>query len=85
MDLLTQIIGFLAVIVGTLIMLPQVIKTIKTKKAADISLIMLIFYFLSCSLWLIYGVLLLSWPLIICNFIVLIISIVQIILKFRFQ
>ena len=85
MELFTQIIGFLAAVVGTALMLPQVIKTIKTKRADDISTMMLVLYLLNCALWLTYGSLIKAWPVIACNFIALIISIIQLVLKFRYQ
>jgi MtN3 and saliva related transmembrane protein len=84
MNLTTQIIGFLAAAVGTSLMLPQVVKTFKTKRVNDVSLVMLVFYFLNCLLWLTYGLLILAWPLIACNFIALIISIIQLVLKFKY-
>ncbi len=85
MNLLTQIIGYLAAAVGTSLMLPQVIKTLKTKKVGDLSLMMLVFYFVNCSLWLAYGLLILAWPVVVCNFLALIISIIQLILKFKYN
>ncbi|MFC1612979.1 SemiSWEET family sugar transporter [Patescibacteria group bacterium] len=85
MNIITQIIGFLATLVGTSLMLPQVIQSIKTKKVDDISFVMLFLYFLNCLLWLIYGILIIALPLIICNFIALIISIIQLILKFKYN
>ncbi|MFA6447130.1 MAG: SemiSWEET transporter [Patescibacteria group bacterium] len=85
MNLLTQIIGYLAAAVGTAAMLPQVIKTLKTKKVSDLSLMMLVFYFVNCSLWLTYGILILAWPVIVCNFLALLISIIQLILKFKYN
>lgn len=83
--MITQIIGFLAAAVGTSLMLPQVFKTVRTKKVDDISLVMLIFYFLNCALWLAYGILIIAWPVIVCNLIALVISIIQLILKFKYQ
>jgi MtN3 and saliva related transmembrane protein len=85
MNLLTELVGYSAAVVGSALMLPQVIKTIKTKKTNDVSLMMLIFYFINCSLWLAYGVLILAWPVIICNTIALLISIFQLVLKFRYD
>ncbi len=84
-DLLTQIIGYLAATIGTLLMLPQVIKVIKTKKVNDVSLMMCVLYFLNCSLWLTYGLLILAWPVIVCNFIALIVSIIQLALKLKYH
>jgi MtN3 and saliva related transmembrane protein len=83
--LITEIIGFAAAVVGTSLMLPQVIKSIKTKKVKDLSSGMLTLYFFNCLLWLIYGILISAWPVIVCNFIALIISVVQLILKKRYD
>jgi len=83
--MLTQIIGYLAAIVGTTLMLPQVVKTIKTKKVDDVSLVMLLFYFFNCLLWLVYGLLISALPLILCNSIALLISIFQLVLKFKYK
>ena len=83
--LLTLIIGYAATIVGTSIMLPQVVRTLRTKRVDDLSFAMLIFYFANCALWLAYGLLISSLPLILTNFIALIISIVQIGLKMKYS
>lgn len=85
MSTITQIIGFVAAVVGTSLMLPQVVKSIKTKKVDDISFAMLWMYFLNCLLWLMYGLLILAWPVIVCNFLSLIISIVQLFLKLKWR
>ncbi|MBP7811661.1 MAG: hypothetical protein KA054_02335 [Candidatus Moranbacteria bacterium] len=85
MNIITEVIGFLAAVVGTSLMLPQVIKTVKMKRADEVSLVMLILYFLNCLLWLIYGVLIWAIPLAICNAIALAISMIQLFLKFRYD
>jgi len=85
MVIVAEIIGFTAAVVGTSLMLPQVIKTIKTKKVDDISFGMLLLYFFNCLLWLIYGALIRAWPVIICNFLALLISIFQLILKWKYS
>jgi len=79
--LIANIVGYTAAVVGTSLMLPQIIKSLKTKKVKDISFIMLVFYFLNCILWLIYGILISALPVIVANSIALLISIFQIILK----
>jgi MtN3 and saliva related transmembrane protein len=85
MAVFTQVVGFLAAVVGTALMLPQVVKAIRTKKVDDISYWMLLLYFVSCLLWFTYGVLIVAWPVIVCNFIALIISIIQLYLKSKFR
>lgn len=79
-----EIIGYVAAIIGTSLMLPQVIKTYKSKKVNDLSLGMLVLYFLNCLLWLTYGIFIQAMPLIVCNFIALIISIVQLGMKIKY-
>ena len=85
MAIITEIIGFSAAVVGTALMLPQVIRSIKTKKVDDVSFGMLLLYFFNCLLWMVYGILILAWPVIICNFIAFIISIIQLILKMKYN
>ncbi len=85
MNVFTEIIGYSAAAVGSSLMLPQVVRTIKIKKAGDVSLAMLICYVINCSLWLVYGVLIYSWPVIVCNIIALAISVLQLILKFKYN
>ncbi|MFA6437391.1 MAG: SemiSWEET family transporter [Candidatus Paceibacterota bacterium] len=81
---ITQIIGYVATAIGTSLMLPQVVKFIRTKKADDVSFAMLVLYFLNCLLWAIYGILIGAIPVILCNVIAFIISIVQIALKLKY-
>ncbi len=82
---LTEIIGFAAAAVGTSLMLPQVVQSIKTKRVDDISFGMLWLYFFNCLLWLMYGILILAWPIIVCNSIALLVGMVQLFFKFRYK
>ncbi|MFZ2150845.1 MAG: SemiSWEET family transporter [Candidatus Absconditicoccaceae bacterium] len=79
----TDLIGYLATAVGTFLMLPQVIKSFKTKNMKDISRGMIFMYIGNCLLWFIYGLLINSIPLMLCNFIALIIGLLQLILKIK--
>lgn len=85
MEILKEIIGLAATIIGTSLMLPQVYKSFKTKSVSDISWGMLVLYFFNCLLWLIYGLLIFSIPLMATNGIALCISILQIILKIKYK
>ncbi|MEK6915338.1 MAG: PQ-loop domain-containing transporter [Nanoarchaeota archaeon] len=49
--MITDIVGYVAAIMGTLIMFPQLIKTIRTKSAKDVSMGMLIVFLINCFLW----------------------------------
>lgn len=85
MSILTEIIGYIAAAFGTALMLPQVYKSYRTKRVNDISFVMLIVYILNCTSWEIYGILINSKPVIICNFLALIIGIFQMVLKLKLQ
>ena len=52
----TQIIGLAAGICTATSLLPQVVKTIKEKKAEDVSLVMLLVLMAGIILWIVYGI-----------------------------
>lgn len=82
---ITDIIGYLAAIFGTSIMLPQVLKTLKTKRVKDLSTTMLVVYIINCTLWEVYGLLIDSMPIIACNLAALTIGVFQFVLKHRYR
>jgi len=84
-DILISVIGYAASIIGVSLMLPQVFKSYKTKSVVDLSWGMLVLYFLNCALWLTYGILINASHLILTNAIALVISIVQVLLKFKYS
>lgn len=61
------IVGYLAAFCTTLAFVPQAWKIIKTKHTKDISLVMYIVFSLGVALWLIYGIVLSNWPMILAN------------------
>ena len=83
--IIAEITGYVAAVVGTSLMLPQVIKSIKTKKVDDISSWMLWLYFLNCVLWLAYGIMISAMPVVVCNLVALIISVIQLRLKYQYS
>lgn len=82
---ITDGIGYLATAVGTFLMLPQIVKSFKSKSMKDVSWWMIIMYTLNCVLWMIYGILIHSTPLALCNFIALIMALLQLFLKIRYK
>jgi MtN3 and saliva related transmembrane protein len=79
------LIGFIAGMLTAISMLPQVIKTIREKKAEDVSLVMLIVLLSGVSLWIYYGVQKNDLPIIISNSISLAINLTMIFLRFRYR
>ncbi|MEI6266432.1 MAG: SemiSWEET transporter [bacterium] len=68
-----ETVGYIAAFLTTIAAIPQLIKIIRSKHANDISIYMFLISFIGFSLWLIYGFLTSSKPLIIANIITLII------------
>ena len=66
MDYIT-IIGLAAAATGGISLFPQVLKVLKTKSTKDISREMIIILACSILLWLVYGILLKNFPIIIAN------------------
>ena len=66
--------GYLAAILTTVAFLPQLIKTLKTKKAEDVSLITLIMFISGVGFWIIYGYKISSAPILIANIITFILN-----------
>ena len=64
---LISVIGVLAAIVSTINQLPQAFKTIRSKDTHSLSLWMYIMVWVATSLWLLYGILLKDFPLILSN------------------
>lgn len=82
MNLIT-IIGTLAACCTTISFFPQVIKTIKTRETKDISLLMYVLFIIGIILWLVYGVLLHEWPIIIANSITVLLTMIVLVLKIK--
>jgi len=80
-----NLIGYIAAVFGTLILLPQVIKSVKTKSVRDVSLLMLIIYLINCILWVVYGSLITSLPVIIGNSTALSFVVIQLFLKIKYE
>ena len=81
----TEVTGLTASALSSLTFMPQVYKAWKTKSVDDLSLAMIFFIFSSTILWLIYGFGRGSLPVIICNGIILVLSLVLLYFKFSFK
>lgn len=76
--------GFVAAILTTSAFLPQVIKAHKLKKTDELSLAMYVAFSGGVFLWIIYGIVTGSWPVIIANSATLILSLYILVLKRRY-
>ena len=80
-----EIFGYIAAVLTTAAFLPQLIKTLKTKKADDVSLITLIMFIIGVMCWIIYGYKISSIPILIANLITLILNLLILISKIYFS
>ena len=80
-----DILGYTAGFITSLTFLPQVIKTWKLKSARDISLMMFIIAAINESMWIVYGILLNNWVIILTNVTVLTMALIMIFFKLRFN
>lgn len=78
-------IGFVAGTLTTIAFLPQLQRTWKTKSADDMSLAMLLTFTMGVFLWLLYGVYLTAWPIIVTNAITFFLTLAILVLKIRYQ
>ncbi len=77
--------GYFAAILTTLAFLPQLIKTLKTKKAEDVSLITLIMFLTGVLSWIIYGYKISSTPILLANLITFVLNLLILIFKITFS
>lgn len=68
------IIGIGATVASTVSFMPQAWKIIKSRQTHDISTVMYAVTVIGFALWMIYGVVLAQWPLIVTNGLCLILS-----------
>ena len=76
--------GYFAAILTTLAFLPQLIKTLTTQKADDVSLITLIMFLTGVLSWIVYGYKISSVPILMANIITFILNFLILIFKIIF-
>ena len=79
-----NIFGYSAAILTTAAFIPQLIKTLNTKKADDVSLTTLIMFITGVLSWIIYGYKISSKPILIANLITLVLNLSILISKIYF-
>ncbi|SDO83931.1 MtN3 and saliva related transmembrane protein [Phyllobacterium sp. YR620] len=67
MPLHIELVGSLAAVITTLCWIPQIIKIMRYRETASISLVSNASLMLGVFLWLIYGMMIGSWPVIMAN------------------
>lgn len=81
---LQEWIGGIAATLTTCSFIPQVWRVLQTRHTKDISLGMYALFTGGVALWMVYGILLGAWPIIIANCITLVLAGMVLVLKIRF-
>jgi len=81
----TDLLGYAAGTLTTLAFWPQLKKTWLTKSAGDVSLVMLVIFSTGVAMWLGYGIVLHSWPIMLTNVVTLGLTVAILALKVRYR
>jgi MtN3 and saliva related transmembrane protein len=79
----TEILGFLAAVCTTASFVPQVWHILKTRDTRAISLMMYLLFTVGVVLWLVYGIMIGSTPVVAANSITLVLALVILTCKVR--
>ncbi|MFA7074034.1 MAG: SemiSWEET transporter [Endomicrobiaceae bacterium] len=80
-----EVLGYISAVLTTIAFIPQILKTFKTKSAKDVSMGMFVIFTAGVFLWIIYGLLTNTKPVLIANIIIFCLSLTQIILKIKYD
>jgi MtN3 and saliva related transmembrane protein len=79
------VIGYIAGFCTTLSFVPQVARALRTRSADDFAWGWLIVFELGLSLWLLYGIVLHNWPMILANSLTMSLCSVLMLMKVRYN
>lgn len=80
-----DLLGAVAGMVTTFALVPQVVKTWRTRSAGDLSLGMFVISSVGLALWLAYGVAIGSAPIVVANTITLVLVAIILVFKLRYK
>jgi MtN3 and saliva related transmembrane protein len=85
MDWLSPIdlLGAVAGVLTTISFVPQVVKTLRSRRTRDISLAMWATFITGVALWTVYGLLLGAWPIVAANVPTLVLAGIILVVKLR--
>lgn len=77
--------GYVAATLTTLAFVPQAVKTLRTRDTRSISVQMYVVFTIGVGFWLVYGIVLRSWPMIIANIITFLLAASILAMKLRWR
>jgi MtN3 and saliva related transmembrane protein len=81
---MNDLIGYIAAALTTLSFLPQALHTFRTRDVRGISLSMYAMFTSGVALWLVYGLLLAAWPIVVANAVTLTLALAILVMKLRY-
>lgn len=82
--MIADIVGYVAGSLMSIVSVPQIIKSLKTKSVKDLSFLTLILLVIGSTLWMVYGFLIISWPVIIMDAIAIFINLFLLVIKIKY-
>lgn len=82
---LSELIGYAAAVLTTSSFVPQAVHTFKTKDVRGISLTMYSIFVVGITLWLVYGLLLNAWPIVLANTVTLTLAVAILAMKLKYR
>jgi len=82
---LHEVLGYLAAFFTTASFVPQALLTVRTRDVSGISITMYSAFTLGVALWLLYGVALGEWPIIVANAVTLALALTILVVKLQVE
>jgi MtN3 and saliva related transmembrane protein len=80
-----EIIGYLSAFLTTFAFVPQAYHSWKTRDLSGVSLPMYCIFSLGVLGWIIYGMIIVSWPIVVANAVTLVLSVAVLYLKLKYR
>lgn len=80
---ISEIIGSVAAFLTTIAFLPQVVHVMRTRDTRAISLWMYCIFTTGVALWLVYGLMIGSWPIIVGNIVTITLASIILVMKLK--
>jgi MtN3 and saliva related transmembrane protein len=78
-------IGYAAALLGTICWIPQAWQVWSTRDTRSLSLVAQVLFLITVTLWLIYGIMIVDWPLILANIVSVTAMILIVTAKLKFK
>ena len=84
-EIIIEVLGYLGTALVCSIFIPQIIHMVKNKSGEDLSYVFLSLNLISALVWLVYAALIMQYPLLASDIVILISTIIMFILKYSYS